>query len=706
MAKAQLSSLVHELRERIAASTSTPNTTTTTTANVTASDDDALEVRFRSVLPNLLNAFLLPYSSANDREVIAVVKLVSHTVKYFPGVFYHGSDSASLLPILARLLPFFSDPLFRSRHAIFFDALGSLLSLLRTGARDVFRHFFLDAMLAVQGNHNSNPKPSVELVLDKCFLVVVFEIRKLILLIDVVHVASLCLHHASNDGSSTFKFTLKCFCGLLSGIGDLPALLKPVDGDGLLIDLSGQARWQPFATCILKLISKCLTEGTLYVEGLIDVSFVSAACSLLCYGDADLHMACFDFVHILGTVTHYDIIPYHNLILSICIILNVDKEGLPVFRNMAYDSSMGICLNTLYSSCSEDVVKLTAADLVSVFPQSLSRTKSQELKVALCSAYARIARVCPPHIWQPEYLISALYQLEELSLPLIDCFQAALSTLDPHLVGGVQGNNKTLTTLTTKDPQIQSMRLGLKRPIQEIDNPTIKRQKVNEEIVVSDASLEMECKYSGIVTCQRVEDHAKDMNKSLLSFVQSLNAPAVGVALLSLRPEAALSALSMLCITFSIYPETDIYLRIFHQMHAWLPWIVEQAKEGNSITIDISTYLEGIHSILLSQRATFKENNLLEDKNYHEDLCVVLKLPWTHVLSAVDNRCPWKAKCLSLQVLSKLGPKFSSEVVLEVLDMGLHDEAEKVRTEAAISMPVMVFWSTLDISSPILEKIE
>ena len=42
--------------------------------------------------------------------------------------------------------------------------------------------------------------------------------------------------------------------------------------------------------------------------------------------------ACFDFVHIIGTVTNYDIIPYQNVILSICTILNVDKEGLPVFR--------------------------------------------------------------------------------------------------------------------------------------------------------------------------------------------------------------------------------------------------------------------------------------------------------------------------------------------------------------------------------------
>ena len=192
----------------------------------------------------------------------------------------------------------------------------------------------------------------------------------------------------------------------------------------------------------------------------------------------------------------------------------------------------------------------------------------------MCSAYARIARVCPPHIWQPEYLISTLYHPEEPFLPLIECFQVALSTLGPQLVGGIQGNDNTLTTLASKDQSIQSMRLGQKRPIQDTDNLKIKRQKLNEEIFVSDASLVVECKYSCIVTCQRVEDYANQMNKSLLSFVQSLNAPDVRPG--SLRPNTALSALSMLCIAFSIYPETDLYLRIFQQMLAWLPWIVEQ----------------------------------------------------------------------------------------------------------------------------------
>ncbi|KAK7343322.1 hypothetical protein VNO77_11979 [Canavalia gladiata] len=656
MAKANLSSLVHELRERIAASSSTPIPNN-------SSDDDALEVRFRTVLPNLLHAYVLPSSSAgNEREVIAVVKLISHTARNFPGVFYHGKPSA-VLPVLARILPFFAEPLFRSRHGVFFEALGSLLSLLRSGARDAYRQFFVDSMSLIQ---------------------------------DILHVASLKVGGPS-------RVTLRCFCESFSGIDDLPSSNRPVDGCGLLIDLGGRSRWQPFATWILKLLCKCLTEGTLYVEGLIHASFITAACSLLCYGDAGLHMACFDFVHIIETVTGYDVIPYQNLILSITTILTLDKEGLPAIRNIAYDSSMGICLNALYSSCPEDIVKLTAADLVNVFLQSMRRTKSQQLKVALCNAYARISQACPPHIWQPEYLISALY-LPEPCLCLIECFQVALSTLGLPLVGEVQGNNETLTTLTYEDKSIECMRLGQKRPIQDMNNIKIKRLKLNEEIVVADAGVEVECKQSCIVTCLRVEDYAKHMNNSLLSFVQSLNAPTVGPG--SLRPDIALSALSMLCIAFSIYPETNLSLRIFQQMLTWLPWIVEQAKQGHSITVDISTYLEGIHSVLLLQNATFKEHNPLQDENYLVDLILVLKLAWTHMLTAIDNHCPWKAKCLSLQVVSKLGPNLNSEVVLEVLDLGLHDEAEEVRTEAAISMPVMVLWSGLDVSSPIFERIE
>ncbi|GMP52672.1 hypothetical protein CsSME_00018396 [Camellia sinensis var. sinensis] len=100
---ANLSSLVHQLRERIAASSSTP-------PNI--GDDDALEIRFRAVLPNLLHAYVVPSSSANEREVIAILKLLTHTAKNFPRVFFHGRATA-VLPLIGRILPFFAEPAFR-----------------------------------------------------------------------------------------------------------------------------------------------------------------------------------------------------------------------------------------------------------------------------------------------------------------------------------------------------------------------------------------------------------------------------------------------------------------------------------------------------------------------------------------------------------------------------------------------------------------
>ncbi|CAL5421159.1 unnamed protein product [Camellia sinensis] len=137
---ANLSSLVHELRERIAASSSTP-------PNI--GDDDALEIRFRAVLPNLLHAYVVPSSSANEREVIAVLKQLTHTAKNFPGVFFHGR-AAAVLPLVGRILPFFAEPAFRSRHGVIFEIVGSLLSLLRTGDQDAYRQFFIDTMLMVE----------------------------------------------------------------------------------------------------------------------------------------------------------------------------------------------------------------------------------------------------------------------------------------------------------------------------------------------------------------------------------------------------------------------------------------------------------------------------------------------------------------------------------------------------------------------------
>lgn len=107
--------------------------------------------------------------------------------------------------------------------------------------------------------------------------------------------ASICGDASTPSGST--RLTLKCFSESFNGIFgdpscvcDLPTNSKPDDGFGILMNLTGNSRWQTFATWIMKLLTKCLVDGMIYVEALLRLSFIYSACSLLCYGDADLHM--------------------------------------------------------------------------------------------------------------------------------------------------------------------------------------------------------------------------------------------------------------------------------------------------------------------------------------------------------------------------------------------------------------------------------
>lgn len=90
----------------------------------------------------------------------------------------------------------------------------------------------------------------------------------------------------------------------------------------------------------------------------------------------------------------------------------------------------------------------------------------------------------------------------------------------------------------------------------------------------------------------------------------------------------------------------------------------------------------------------------MEDKLFRSEssgaefMQFVLKLPWTNSLVISEPHLQWKVKCLSLQVLSKMVPMSESGSNLDVLDLGLHDEAELVRMEAVIAMPVIVLSSS------------
>lgn len=189
--------------------------------------------------------------------------------------------------------------------------------------------------------------------------------------------------------------------------------------------------------------------------------------------------------------------------------------------------------------------------------------------------YIRIAKTCPPHIWRPQSLVNTLSSSEPC-FHLIDCFQVALSILDPDRVGGRKTNGVSLDLQTSVGNSVENCRVGEKRHVHDLNTFKIKRQKVDEGIMVSDANVPVGHKPTRIFDCERKEEYADYMHASLLSFVELLDPPFVKPG--SLRPDVAVTALSMLCIAFSRYPQTNVSLCIFRQMHAWISWICEQVR--------------------------------------------------------------------------------------------------------------------------------
>lgn len=189
-------------------------------------------------------------------------------------------------------------------------------------------------------------------------------------------------------------------------------------------------------------------------------------------------------------------------------------------------------------------------------------------QVALCRAYIRIAKSCPPHIWKPESLVYTLAHPEPC-IPLIDCFRAALSILGPDRVGGKMTNCRQQNEIIVGDISIRNSRVGEKRPAHDEEAFISKRKRVDEE-----TSAQMVQNRVNIVSNESEEDYANHMHTSLLSFVELLRPPNVHPN--SLRPAVALTALSMLCITFCRYPETNTAQKIFQHMFSWIPYTLEE----------------------------------------------------------------------------------------------------------------------------------
>ncbi|KAK9112594.1 hypothetical protein Scep_020113 [Stephania cephalantha] len=583
-AMANLSSLVHELRERIAASSSA-----STPIN---GGDEQLEMRFRTVLPNLLQAYVIPSSSANEREVIAILKLVSHTARNFPGVFFNGRASA-VLPVVGRVLPFFAEPAFRARHGVIFETVWSLLCYYYGWGigRLIVNSSWMQCWLlklceSVGGSSWMFCRPlwgilvrrAKQLFLWDCS-VAAAVLFALFINKDLLYIAS---KHADKSSTVSARVSLKCFRESFAGIsaesvnfGELPECCRPTDGFGVLINLTDEVRWQPFATWTIKILTKFISEGMLYVEGFVNASFVSAACSLLCYGDADLHMACFDFSRIVEAVIDADVVPSENIIRSITTILGNNEKRLS--RNAVYDSSIGACLQALHSTCSDSVVEFTAGDIINVFPKALQSTNSHELKVALCSAYTRISKTCPPYIWRPETLFNMLL-LSEACTPLVDCLQVAIGVLGPDHFGVKEIDGACMGGSTSSSKQNDRLKIGEKRPAYGGKTFQNKRQKTMKELSHPDNQVYMKPELTCTYARERHEEYLDFTHGLVASFVDLLKPGDFQGN--SLRSEVALMALSMLCLAFVNYPQMSMSHCIFQQMHSWMSWIYEQLGFG------------------------------------------------------------------------------------------------------------------------------
>ena len=192
-------------------------------------------------------------------------------------------------------------------------------------------------------------------------------------------------------------------------------------------------------------------------------------------------------------------------------------------------------------------------------------------QVALCNAYVRICRSCPPHVWKPEALLNMICSLSTCSI-LQDCLEVAIFILGPNRVGGGTIST-TSSNSATPDKGAYRVRLECKRKASDIGTSKSKRHKIYGEEFTSDFDGKRPDEF-GQLNIESIEKYASDMCNSFLSAVEFLKPSSVGTK--PIRDELALATLSMLCVVFCKYPNTNLSVRIFELIYSWIPWICQQ----------------------------------------------------------------------------------------------------------------------------------
>eukprot|EP01018_Ginkgo_biloba_P009013 Gb_37326 [translate_table: standard] len=396
---------------------------------------------------------------------------------------------------------------------------------------------------------------------------------------------------------------------------------------------------------------------------------------------------------------------------------------------------MGACLFALYDACSKCVVECTAQELMSVFPRTIVSTTCQELKVAMCSAFIRTAKTCPPHIWKLDTLIELLYSSEPC-FKLADCIQAAVDLLGLNSVGGEVAENDAKKSSVCGQALKSVSSIRKKRLSEDSENTQNKRQKTVEEGFdveynprIASEKLYVECLLNGSIMNlnEHIIDHrskyelelerapyAAYLHELLVNVVDSLHPNAIDSGFL--KEDVALAALNILCQVFCKFPRTSCYTRIFQQILTWIPWMCKQGQEGSVTILQLSTFIDAVDRILLFQNFLLGDMGLIRNKYSctndgeqfvkTEAFFAILRLPWSSSLIDSPSHSIWKTKYKAIMILSKIGIKSTSESVLDILDLALQDQNADVRAEAVASMPIIMFNSRQDIIIPVCKRLE
>ncbi|KAG0625577.1 hypothetical protein M758_2G066000 [Ceratodon purpureus] len=664
-------------------------------------DNDAVESRFRSVLPNLLEGYLVP-SKVKERELTAILKLLCHTVKNYPGVFYRGKSHA-VLPILGRIIPLFAEPELSARHDGLFDTLYSLVVLLKSGEWETYRQLFIGAMFLVE---------------------------------DILSVASFYSSLASFTVCTTTS--VQCYIGAYSMIHavsaenlpallcDLPSCWTPPHGPGLLVDVTGVMRWQPLAKQTLKLLTRCVSDSALHVEGLLTSSFLTVVGTLLGYGDSYLQKACFDLVRAATAVMDADAIPSKNLILSLLSILPCSNDQLQPFRTASYDASLSACLVALYATSHNGTVECTAQALLDILPQTIKHSLSLELKVALCDIYAMIIKHCP---WYSEHLtfLLPLAYIPEIVYHVSYCIELGLATIGTDIGAGRTNSTDDSSGVKPEGSNVIKEELDLPAVdcpesdagTKELEDARRKRRKLSDngtarkdENTHLEATKALEPQEDPSVLgggCRSIDIL---MSRPLIEQESRCSAGSVYNELLQMMDtiepkhnaisgdtsvEGKLAALHVLVKVFTKHPVEVCNQRLIQLFHDWVVWILKKSEEQTLGRTQLFMFLEALDCLLARQPvgqsqvtdcSEVVKCNHLEmfcGNSAYESSCVmeILKLPWVSTELSQDEVLKIKA----VDLASKLVNFTEGEPYHEIAEHALKDDNSHVQVTAVLALP-------------------